>query len=225
MRAKTAKSIDDYFIKQRLRRELRMTALLFLFFLGVSAFLFYFDNYIFQLLIMIGFFIFFLCHSFTRRNRIINNIHLLLPRLVASITAGWILLVIGNDIFQEHLHWLVRPIIVIIVFTFILYENNKTLPNISTGTKICRAIQLMLISYSISLIVGIFAMDVLGGNITNCVCQGQQSPVPYLWHFLDDSKELTLNVFPEYIIQFSFLAMFNGVFIQMIFEEKSITEI
>ena len=138
------------------------------------------------------------------------------------------MLVIGNDIFQEHLPWLVRPIIVVIVFTFILYENNKTLPNISTGTRIWRAIQLMLIGYSISLIVGLFAMDILEDpsiKDTLCICQEQQSlVVSHPWNFFNDKKELTLTVFPEQLVQFSFLAMFIGVFIQMIFEEKNITE-
>ena len=227
--AKPAKKIDDFFVKQRLRRELKRTILLFLCFASISAFLFYFDNYIFQLFILIGIIILLLlCFSFSRRNRIINNIHLLLPRLVASITTGWIMLVIGNDIFQEHLPWLVRPIIVVIVFTFILYENNKTLPNISTGTRIWRAIQLMLIGYSISLIVGLFAMDILEDpsiKDTLCICQEQQSlVVSHPWNFFNDKKELTLTVFPEQLVQFSFLAMFIGVFIQMIFEEKNITE-
>lgn len=135
------------------------------------------------------------------------------------------MLVIGNDIFKEHLPWIVRPIIVTIVFTFILYENNKTLPNISTGTKIWRAIQLMLISYSISLIVGLFAMDILENpSITDVENPSITDVVSHPWNFLNDKKELTLTVFPEQLVQFSFLAMFIGVFIQMIFEEKNITE-
>ena len=158
----------------------------------------------------------------------VNNIHLALPRLVASITTAWIMLVIGNDIFQERLSWPIWIIIVFIVFTFILYENNKTLPNIETKLKIWRAIELMLISYSMSLVIGIFAMDVLGKSMSEdnmCFCKAHPSPVSFPWVFLEKYDSLTLTVFPEYLIPFSFLAMFIGVFIQMIFEEKNITEL
>ena len=135
------------------------------------------------------------------------------------------MLVIGNDIFKEQVSWPIWVIITFIVFVFILYENDKTLPNISIGTKVLRAFELMLISYSISLIIGIFAMDVIRKTIYNIPEEIPMKIVSYPLSFLDNCESLTLTVFPDFLIPFSFLAMFIGVFIQMIFEDKHITEL
>ncbi len=145
----------------------------------------------------------------------IENIHLLLPKLVASITAAWIMLVIGNELFKEHLSAPLCVIVTIIVFTYILYENDRTLPNLEIKEKIRRTIRLMVISYFFSIVIGIFAIDIV---------RNSHEQVPYVWHFLQDCDKLSLAIFPKYLIRFSFLAMFIGVFIQMIFEEKNITE-
>ncbi len=95
------------------------------------------------------------------RAHIIDNIHLLLPRLVASITAAWSVIVIGNDLVKEHLSWPICAILSVIVYVFILYEGNKSLPNITARPRLWRAFELMLISFSISLIIGIFAVNIL----------------------------------------------------------------
>lgn len=226
--------LDDILVQHRLKREALRASVLFVFFSIISTSIFFHTNFIFQRLLLIGIVILLILYfRITQRKsiknnirRIITNIHLLLPRLVASITAAWITLVIGNEIFQEHLSWSLCIIISIIVFTFILYENNKVLSNAVMKQRIPRAIGLMIISYSMSLIIGIFAMDILRNVITEetpCMCQ-KELPLAYSWPFFGECEELTLTIFPEQLIPFSFLAMFIGVFIQMIFEEKNITE-
>ena len=186
----------------------------------------------------------FLLYFFKSRIHIIDNIHIFLPRLVASITAAWIMLVIGNDIVKECLSWPIWIILSIVVFAFILYESNKTIPNIATWPRIWRALELMLISFSISLIIGIIAIDVLSPSllvdlndaIKNLKEIEPQFPAateelsklnelkPVKWSFVKENGDFTISFIPQYLIQFSFLAMFIGVFIQMIFEEKKITE-
>lgn len=164
--------------------------------------------------------------------RIISNIHIFLPRLVASITTAWITIVIGNDLFKEHVSWLVCIIIALVVFAFILYEGNKALPGLSTKSRVWRAIELMLVSFSISLIIGVFAVDVLSPSLSSDITDAIQSGYSTVissetkpWVFLEGEKGLVISLFPKYLIQFSFLAMFIGVFIQMIFEEKNINEL
>lgn len=186
----------------------------------------------------------FLLYFFKSRIHIIDNIHIFLPRLVASITAAWIMLVIGNDIVKECLSWPIWIILSIVVFAFILYESNKTIPNIATWPRIWRALELMLISFSISLIIGIIAIDVLSPSllvdlndaIKNLKDIEPQFPAateelsklnelkPVKWSFVKENGDFTISFIPQYLIQFSFLAMFIGVFVQMIFEEKKITE-
>lgn len=234
---KVAKTIDELLIDEvllnnRRKNECRKSFRYMLIFALASALIFFYDYLSASLLLVIGKFAVLIVGSllllrFTRpRTRLINNIHLLLPRLVASITTAWVMLVIGNDLIKERLSWPIWIIILIIVFSFILYENNKALPNITTRARIWRALELMLISFSISLIVGVFAVDVLTPSFMHDAGELSYIEVPthYPWPFLENTDELALTIYPKYLIQFSFLAMFIGVFIQMIFEEKSITE-
>lgn len=228
-RKRNSVKLDDKLVRQRLWREFMRTSKLMFYFTCFASFLLFYDyyNYNQSLLMTVGAISLLIVACFTRIKRLINNIHLLLPRLVASTTAAWIMLVIGNDIFEEFLSLPICIIIAIIVFVFILYENNKTLPNLETKWKFRRALELMLISYSMSLIVGFFALDILKKTkpeIIECACQEQSSPSSFTWFLFENSDSFSLTVFPEYLIPFSFLAMFIGVFIQMIFEEKNITE-
>ena len=159
------------------------------------------------------------------KDHIIKNIHLFLPRLVASITAAWIMLVIGNDLVKESLSWPICIILLFIVFVFILYESNKSLPNITTCNRIKRALELLAISFSISLIVGIFAINILTPSIFIDAQAYHLLPLTYHnWYLIDGCKDLYITIYPKYLTSFSFLATFIGVFIQMIFEEKKITE-
>ena len=47
-------------------------------------------------------------------------------------------------------------------------------------------------------------------------------PIVTIWRMSGDAKFFILR---DFLIQFAFVAMFIGIFIQMLFEEKSITEI
>lgn len=157
---------------------------------------------------------------------IIDNVHLFLPRLVASITAAWAMLVIGNEILKEYLSWPLWIVITFIVFIFILFENSKILHKVKTKQKLWRALELVVISYSISLVIGIFAINMLSAvAIPNDFSPYYPAePVSFDWSLLTGSQDMTVKIYPTILIPFSFLAMFIGVFIQLIFEEKNITE-
>lgn len=230
---KDSRRLDDILLCNRRTRELKKAIiwsgilflpLLGLYFYGSIPHIISYGAFLF----LLGLFLLGLLFIFRKRIRtipIVDNIHLLLPRLVASIATAWIMIVIGNDIVKEHLSIPIIIIITIIVFVFVLYENNKVLPNHSPIQIFKRSASLLAISLSISVIVGIFAIDIISSTISNdkskcCVVP----PCSYSWSFIDNCDVFTLTIFPEYLIPFSFLAMFIGVFIQMIFEEKGITE-
>lgn len=220
--------LDDLLVTKRRIRECRKTLRLGLGFLGIGLFVFFSESSHWAFLtckLMLLVFSIILLLGYQRKENGIDNAHLFFPRLVASITAAWIMLVIGNDLFKERLTIPAWIIIFFIVFVFILYENNKTLPNLSTGKKALRALELIAISYVISLLVGIFAIDVIVSDPeTLCKLRCAGTAV-HEWPLLTGCEGLTLRVCPHYLVPFSFLAMFIGVFIQMIFEEKSITEL
>lgn len=224
--------VDDLFVRNRFKRDSFKSLSLSVLFGAVWAFLYchnvpdsncwlFFAGKVAALVLMVLLSLYII----PPKAHIINNIHLFLPRLVASITAAWIMIVIGNDLVKEYLSWPIWVILSIVVFSFILYEGNKSLPNITTGHRVWRALELMLISFSISLIIGIFAVNILSPSLVQDAKEYGIVLGPYSWSFLKGYNDLAINIFPEYLVPFSFLAMFIGVFIQMIFEEKNVTEL
>lgn len=235
--------IDDLLISNRRKRAMWKSLRYSLFFAAIGTFLICYNYWsshwiciLVKVLLLFGISVL-LLYIIKPRVHIIDNIHLFLPRLVASITTAWIMIVIGNDLVKERISWPVCVILGFVVFAFILYESNKSLPNITTGARVWRTLELMLISFSISLIIGIIAIDVLSPSLLTDI-QGaiddpnQIAPNTFMelknssvdWHFVKGNSDFTISFIPQYLIQFSFLAMFIGIFIQMIFEEKNITE-
>lgn len=228
---KSAKRIDDVLVRNRTKREYIKAFRLSIVCGAIGAFLYFYNlpdstywQYFVVKVIALVAIILLSLYAIRPRAHIIDNIHLLLPRLVASITAAWVMIVIGNDLVKEHLPWPIWIILSVVVFAFILYEGTKSLPNITPGVRVWRALELMLISFSISLIIGIFAINILSPSLVEDAKAYDKALEPISWSFLNGYDELTISIFPDYLIQFSFLAMFIGVFIQMIFEEKNITE-
>lgn len=223
---KHIKRVDDILISNKFKRDFSKSLKIMLFFLITGVFLFFSDScQTYAVVIKIIILAFVIIIGFWLNSYLLDNIHLMLPRLLASITTAWIMLVIGNDLFKERLSYPLCLIIVGIVFIFLLYENSKTLRNLGTRIIVGRAFELMIISFSISLIVGIFAIDILGSAASvESIENDIQQPISYDWHIFGNWRSLTLTIYPTYLIPFSLLAMFIGVFIQMIFEEKNITE-
>lgn len=94
------------------------------------------------------------------------RLHLLLPRLVASISLSWITLSMGFDLYVSYfdapLQWTYILFISAIVLVFIMYEINRITPNSLTLRKFLRSIELLTVSYVISLIVGLVIINFLG---------------------------------------------------------------
>lgn len=213
---------------------------------------------------------------------LISNLHLLYPRLIASIVTAWLTLAAGNDLFAAFFDSIISPIMIIclsvIVFIFVLYEINRIIPLETTVNKLYRSLELTIISYTISLIVGAVVINFTGERILERSGVLEGFYADYVSHnderkVEDMTYEINSNMIPkllvnkltdkervEYLkkirikkntdnsfypiateipilgtkytffflrdfwIQFSFVAMFIGIFIQMIFEEKRITE-
>lgn len=212
---------------------------------------------------------------------LVPNLHLLYPRLVASIVTAWLTLAAGNDLFaaffDSKVSLFMTICLVTIVFLFVLYEINRILPLETNLNKIYRSVELIVISYTISLIIGAFIINFTGERLleragvlenfyNDYVVHGQEKSmedeiytivlnkdtneikgfsekerVGYLTELeikkkgdadsykiatkIDiANKKYTFFILRDFWIQFSFVAMFIGIFIQMIFEEKRITE-
>jgi len=205
----------------------------------------------------------------------ISCLHLLFPRLVAAITAAWLTISMGFDIyvsfFDSEPSWYTASIISIIVFSFIMYEINRIMPASNALRKIYRSFELLVISYCLSLLVGLVVINFVGekylerggymedfykeyvGNrdknwnnldysrfdeskIDTSTIHGQVTALSKIGHKeKNDSLIVKQNIFGtkhnifimrDFLIMFSFIAMFWGIFIQMIFTgEKQMTEL
>ena len=198
--------------------------------------------------------------------KILSYLHLFFPRLVASITAAWITLTVGFDLyaafFDSPISWPTAFFIGFVVLIFIMYEINRIASCCSVGRKITRSLELLLVSYTISLIVGIVVIDFVGARFVERGGFDDIFVKEYKHEFKNESKKhgnlkgtLKYSGLPkadelaaiesikakivkfrfgehdvfymrDFLFMFAFIAMFIGIFLQMIiFEEKQMTEL
>ena len=223
----------------------------------------------------------------SRMQHVMANLHLLLPRLVASITASWITLSMGFDLYVAFFD--ATPaiatigVLLAILLLFVMYEINRVTPNSNSWLKLYRSVELITISYTISLIVGFVVINFLGerylekggyvgegdfykqyvmegGNLFhidknhNVYILGkniEEDNFKRNVHMLDSvyhgtqvsSKKINYSSYPlvehvnifggdvlilrNFLIMFAFIAMFMGIFIQLIIfgDNKQMTEL
>ena len=96
----------------------------------------------------------------------LSNLHLIFPRLIASISAAWLTVAFSSDLYKAFfdMEWslLSAFLIVGIIFLFVLYEITKTSPKIHIVRRILRTIELILISYIISFGIGLIIISFSG---------------------------------------------------------------
>lgn len=96
----------------------------------------------------------------------ISCLHLFLPRLVASITLAWFTLSMGFDLYVSYFDAPPKTGyifgICVIVTLFVMYSINIVIPHSQPLRKLLRSIELMIISYFISLSVGFVIINFLG---------------------------------------------------------------
>lgn len=100
---------------------------------------------------------------------ILQNLHLLLyPRLLASIAAAWLTIALSEDLYKAFFdfdllrNWWVSSFLLIFILVFVIYEVNKIVPRISRERIFFRSLELMIISFAISLLVGLAVINFTG---------------------------------------------------------------
>lgn len=98
--------------------------------------------------------------------RIVNNVYFFYPRLIAAITAAWFSITLGDNMFKAFFDqpWngYSAASLLIIIALFVFYEVHRIVPKLSTIKKLLRTIELMVISFAVSLLVGICAINFTG---------------------------------------------------------------
>ena len=260
-------SMLSTYIEQNSKRLLNLVVLLVIFTIGI-----HWGSFFWVILAL-----FIICLLFPRSRDFVENIlkkstsylHLLFPRLVASITTAWLTMSVGFDLyvafFDSHVSWATASMILIIVFIFVMYELNRITPRSNVWKKLFRSVQLVTISYFISLVVGSMVINFLGikymdrggafesmnkttftvdsltvpiKGIVDTVSFGDSTKEKQkedIQKLLCDEKCQSIYFFRlgeheiffmrDFLIMFSFITMFMGIFLQMfIFEEKKMTE-
>ncbi len=94
------------------------------------------------------------------------HIHFLYPRLFASITAAWLTIALSEDMFKAFFDSKWSPsfvcLLLFFILFFVLHKIHIVVPNIPFSIKLWRSGELMLISFAMSLLVGICVIDFTG---------------------------------------------------------------
>lgn len=89
--------------------------------------------------------------------------HLFLPKLTASIMTAWLTLSRGLQYFIPFFESYFYVItLIVIVFGFILFQINRVCPANSACAKVFKSVEFLIISYFISLIVGLVVLNFAG---------------------------------------------------------------
>jgi len=107
-----------------------------------------------------------LLNKYLFRIRWLSNMHVFMPRLIASIAAAWLSLAIGNELFgtffDSIVSWSTCIWLLVIVFAFVMYVIDMQLRRESVFEKFERCMEMMIISYAISIVVGMFIINFTG---------------------------------------------------------------
>lgn len=166
-------------------------------------------------------------------------LHMFMPRMVAAIATAWLTLALCYElivsVFALNPAWIVIGLITIGLAIFVLHKINLCIPRVRSWNKGIRTGQFLLLSYFVSAIVGIVLIACVGEPFM--IEHGNMTIFPTAYSF-DDA--LNASGVQEYLFEkcqlvfvlrkltvtFSFVAMFIGIFIQLIIgEEKQMTEL
>jgi len=154
-----------------------------------------------------------------------RGIHLFFPRLLGAILTAWITLALNFNLIKSFngivfklddclvfKNAIIIIVLCILTFVFVRNEVTKEVPYLCGCKRSLRTLLLMLIAYSYSYIIGFFANILIGAKAFES----------------KDIPEFAVKVhetyfFPGFLFLFSFLAMFIGLFIHLIFADKKIT--
>ena len=98
-----------------------------------------------------------------------GRVHFLFPRLIASITTAWLTITLGEDLYKAFFDidlnsWSLF-LIILFIWAFVIYEVHRIVPKIEVWRKLLRAGELMIISFAISLAVGICVINFTGDRM------------------------------------------------------------
>lgn len=147
--------------------------------------------------------------------------NLLMPRLLAAIIAAWFTMSMTDDLFKNFvgvdINWSAIIILFFSTLLFVGYESRQLNPFDKPKYNILSSLALILIAYFYSFVIGLMVFDFFGMQMltdtptsVQCLCASLiPKPQSNKW---------------EFVFQFSFFATFIGIFLNLMFKGKSITD-
>lgn len=147
--------------------------------------------------------------------------NLFMPRLLAAIIAAWFTMSMTDDLFLYFARSDINRSAIIILFfstlLFVGYESRQLNPFDTPTYNILSSVALIIIAYIYSFVIGLMVFDFFGEQMlkddlttAQCLCASTfAKPQP-------DRR--------KFVFQFSFFATFIGIFLNLMFKGKPITD-
>ena len=146
---------------------------------------------------------------------------LLIPRLLGGIFIGYFPILIGEEVwsFVKEVNAFEGFFIVILSSVFCLYYLFTELNNVVKDIRVAsfRSMRIWLIGLIESFIIGIFIQDLFARAFVNTL------ETNYYGLMMPPHGLLGGKIYPKVLLIYFPLALFIGVFVQLIWEDKPIT--
>lgn len=149
-----------------------------------------------------------------------------MPHLFAAVVAAWFTMSMSADLFNHFalksnpFSFSTAAILFMITFLFIVYESRQLNPYDKSVYNIFSALFVIGIAYFYSIVVGLMVFDYFGEPMINHIKISEIS----LRKLSTDTLNKSIAFKKEFIIQFSFFATFIGIFLQLMFKGKPVTD-
>ena len=162
-------------------------------------------------------------HKFVRPTWGCGAWGLLMPRLLAAIVAAWFTMSMTNVLFknfafvtQSTFRWSAILILFLTTLLFVSYESRQFNPYGNLLSNIISSLALIFIAYFYAVVVGFMVYDFFGMRLFyNEIALDSCLYLP---------SKLMLKLRMEFVLQFSFFATFIGIFLQLMFKGRPVTD-
>ncbi|MCF7859665.1 MAG: hypothetical protein K9N07_10165 [Candidatus Cloacimonetes bacterium] len=163
-----------------------------------------------------------------------NQTQVFMPRVAGGIIVGYFAVLVEevwlglyrssvNISNPDSINWfifagrIIIPLLAIYVYLLIEMSNVKGIGNIRL-----KALRILSRGYSYSLMLGVLFCDIFGDNLFRIVSESVNQADPAIR--FSAINGLFGNIYPEPVLLLSPLALFIGIFLQLLWEDKAVTE-
>lgn len=154
----------------------------------------------------------------------IGGMAMIMPRLLAAIVTAWFTMSMSEDLvhyfWAKGMSWSACAILWLTTLLFVAFESRSVNPFNRWYHHLASSAALYLIAYFYAAVVGLMVYNFFGRQILMGGFAYQDiNTIKVIPESIDRAEYIV-----PYIAQFSFFATFIGIFLQLMFQGKSVTE-